>query len=253
MSITGPHASEFTAENVPGTITLQPWETATIPVSCIPVSLGYKTATLLAQYLTGTPQEIKVKLDMYSIGVDTDEDGISDLDETRTLPGGPNPFDAQEADSTGDDGGTTGDGVEDGRNDFDGDGMINMDEFIFGYDPLNPDIFGVRTSQDTDGDGILDRDEAGDATHTFDPYIGDSSGDFFSDVPDGIPDGQNDYDGDGYTNAFEFRWGSDPLTWDNRVRIPVSSGCTVLLGILSITCLGIVILARAGRSRSFEN
>ena len=249
LSITGPHASEFSAENVPGNLTLQPWQTATIPVSGAPVSWGYKTATLLAQYSTGISQVIKVKLDMYSIGVDTDEDGISDYDETRTLPGGPNPFNAQEEDSTGDNGEMTSDGVDDGRNDFDGDGMVNMDEFIFGYDPLNPDMFGVRTSQDTDGDGLLDRDEAGDASHTFDPYTGDSSGDFFYDDPDGIPDGQNDYDGDGYTNAFEFRWGSNPFVWDEHVQVPASSSSTILLGILSVVWLGSVFLARPGRNK----
>ncbi|HOH28573.1 MAG TPA: hypothetical protein PLC40_02765 [Candidatus Hydrogenedentes bacterium] len=253
LSITGPHASEFTAENVPGNLTLQPWQTATIPVSGAPVSWGYKTATLLAQYSTGISQVIKVKLDMYSIGVDTDEDGISDYDETRTLPGGPNPFDAQEEDSTGDNGEMTGDGVDDGRNDFDGDGMVNMDEFIFGYVPLNPDMFGVRTPQDTDGDGLLDRDEAGDASHTFDPYFGDSSGDFFYDDPDEIPDGQNDYDGDGYTNAFEFRWGSDPFVWDGHVQLTACSGPTILLGILSILWLGSVFLARMSRSGQAED
>jgi hypothetical protein len=73
---------------------------------------------------------------------DTDADGLKDGDEVRDLdpvaPGVQNPFDPLDPDSTGDDGQDTPDGVPDGQNDYDGDGMTNADEFTFGYDPLDP-------------------------------------------------------------------------------------------------------------------
>ena len=73
---------------------------------------------------------------------DTDGDGLNDGDELRDLdpvtPDVQNPFDPLDPDSTGDDGQNTPDGVPDGWNDWDGDGMSNRDEFTFGYDPLDP-------------------------------------------------------------------------------------------------------------------
>ena len=73
---------------------------------------------------------------------DTDGDGLKDGDEVRDLdpvaPDVQNPFDPNDPDSTGDDGQDTPDGVPDGSNDYDGDGMSNRDEFAFGYDPLDP-------------------------------------------------------------------------------------------------------------------
>lgn len=73
---------------------------------------------------------------------DYDGDGLTDADETRDLdpvaPGIQNPFDPYNPDSTGDNGYEGADGVPDGSNDWDGDGMNNKDEFTFGYNPIDP-------------------------------------------------------------------------------------------------------------------
>ena len=73
--------------------------------------------------------------------LDTDGDGISDDDETRDLDPGTeevdNPFDPEDPDSTGDDGDPNPDGVLDGLNDWDGDGVNNRTEFAFGYNPTD--------------------------------------------------------------------------------------------------------------------
>lgn len=241
MSIIGPHASEFTADGVPGNLTLVPYQTATITVSGTSVSVGYKTATLRTEYNDGTNHVSNVRLSMFAIGNDTDGDGISDYDETRSLCGIPNPFNPQSEDSTGENGEITGDGVADGYNDYDGDGMTNREEFIFGYNPLDPENFGIRTNHDTDGDGILDAHET--TFVQFDPFIGDSCGNLYSDVPDGIPDGQNDYDGDGYSNAFEFRWGLNPIVPDTDVQIPGSSSLTLFMLICGILLVGLIRLS----------
>jgi hypothetical protein len=76
---------------------------------------------------------------------DTDRDGAHDVDEIRDLdpvtPGIQNPFDPMDPDSTGDSFQDTADGVPDGRNDYDGDGMTNADEFAWGTNPLDPSSF----------------------------------------------------------------------------------------------------------------
>jgi len=67
------------------------------------------------------------------LGLDRDEDGLYDFDEIRDLDitsgGVQNPFDPDDADSTGDDGQDTGDGIPDGQNDYDNDGGDNDIEF----------------------------------------------------------------------------------------------------------------------------
>jgi len=78
----------------------------------------------------------------YSPWQDSDGDGIRDGDEVRDLDpdtaGVQNPFDPDNPDSTGDNFSDTADGVPDGQNDYDGDGMSNADEFTFGYNPIDP-------------------------------------------------------------------------------------------------------------------
>jgi len=78
----------------------------------------------------------------YSPWQDSDGDGIRDGDEVRDLDphtaGVQNPFDPADPDSTGDSFQNTADGVPDGRNDYDGDGMSNKDELTFGYNPMDP-------------------------------------------------------------------------------------------------------------------
>jgi len=117
--------------------------------------------------------------------------------------------------------------------DSDGDGLANSvetDTGIYdgpmdtGTDPLNPD---------TDGDGLKDGDEVRDldpeapgVQNPFHPLEPDTTGDNFQDTPDGVPDGENDYDGDGQSNAHELRYGSNPL--DPTVVVP---GMTYVGGI----------------------
>jgi len=80
-------------------------------------------------------------------GVDGDGDGLSNVDETRDLDpdteGVQNPFDPYDPDSTGDGFEDGPDGVRDGRNDWDGDGVTNAREFAFGYDPTDPEDWPV--------------------------------------------------------------------------------------------------------------
>ena len=78
---------------------------------------------------------------------DTDNDGLTDEQETMDLdpeePGIQNPFDPDDPDSTGDDAAEGPDGMADGLNDWDGDGMSNADEFSWGYNPIDPLSSGI--------------------------------------------------------------------------------------------------------------
>jgi hypothetical protein len=123
--------------------------------------------------------------------------------------------------------------------DLDGDGLADAVEtgtgtyngpMDTGTDPLNPD---------TDGDGLKDGDEVRDldpdapgVQNPFHPLDPDTTGDNFQDTPDGVPDGQNDYDGDGQSNAYELRHGSNPL--DPTVVVPTLTyvGAVALLALL---------------------
>lgn len=242
LRIIGPHAAEFIADGVPGTINLVPQQTYTVKITSTSRTVGYKTATFRAEYNDGAVHMNDVRLSMFVISGDTDGDNIADENETE-------PFDPLVADSTGENGQLTPDGVDDGYNDFDGDGMTNMEEFVFGYDPFDPNSFGVRTATDSDGDGISDYDETRDLFgmgNPFDPYIGDSTGNHpFEDVPDGIPDGKNDYDGDGCSNAMELRFGLNPLDhYDNCESIPSLSPLGIVIVTLFILWLGCSRLCR---------
>lgn len=250
VEILGEHAGSFSilSGGSPGTLPFL--ATRYINIGFNPGSIGFKTATLRISYNDGTAKYIDVALEGFGIMIDNDGDGISDFDETRDLYGVSNPFNWQVTDSTGENGETTGDGVDDGYNDFDGDGMNNREEFIFGYNPIDPNNFGVRTDCDVDGDGILDEDERADLSGPFDPYNGDTSGDNFSDFPDGIPDGQNDYDGDGFDNAFEYRWGTNPLEPDYDIKIPAFSSLSLVMAVLSLLLFGILFLKKYRRECS---
>lgn len=76
---------------------------------------------------------------------------------------------------------------------------------------------GRRIGIERDRDGLLDHDETRDLVpgvpgiqNPFRADATDSTGDNGSLEPDGIPDGQNDFDDDGQSNAAEFAAGTNP-------------------------------------------
>ena len=98
------------------------------------------------------------RLDFF-YGSDGDGDGLTYEDETRDLdpetPGVQNPFDPDDADCTGDNGDWNPDGIPDGANDWDGDGMTNSEEFQWGFDPLDETDFGTLPAASPIALGLL--------------------------------------------------------------------------------------------------
>lgn len=90
------------------------------------------------------------------------------------------------------------------RTDSDRDGISDADE---GIEDVDGDEIANRDDLDSDGDGILDIDESGDADCTTQPF--DTDG-------DGLPDYlDNDSDDDGASDREEERAGSDRLSRDS--------------------------------------
>lgn len=102
---------------------------------------------------------------------------------------------------------------DDRAEDFDHDGLTNLQEFVLATDPANadsdadgvPDLqeraLGTNpTNSDTDGDGLPDGWER---AHGFDPLS--------------ATDALGDPDGDGLTNLAEFQQGKDPTDYYNGV------------------------------------
>ncbi|MFT5108017.1 MAG: YVTN family beta-propeller protein [Pseudoalteromonas tetraodonis] len=86
---------------------------------------------------------------------------------------------------------------------------------------------GIRLALDRDRDGLRDYDEMRDFApsitghqNPFQDNSADSTGDNGSTLPDGIADGDNDFDGDGTSNADELLAGTNPA--DNlSVEVPL--------------------------------
>jgi hypothetical protein len=117
--------------------------------------------------------------DVFVFEIDGDGDGLRDRDERRFRLG------------ELDDPDTDGDGILDGSEDPDSDGISSSDEIDFyRTDPTLPD---------SDGDGLSDSIEL--FVLGTNPLSEDSDG-------DGLDDGAEDEDGDGLSNAFEV--GPDP-------------------------------------------
>ena len=91
-------------------------------------------------------------------GGDTDGDGISDVYELTVLKTSPYKADTNE------------DGIPDGEEDADNDGLTNLCEYILGTNPHNPD---------SDGDGLSDYDEV--EKYGTDPLKADTDGDGLDD------------------------------------------------------------------------
>lgn len=143
-----------------------------------------------------------------------------------------------------------------GRNllDADHDGLTYSQELNWNGSP-DEDIYNAETNPegtdldpnnpDTDGDGLMDGWETMDldpATpgiqNLFNPLVADSTGNDETEGPDGIPDGQNDWDGDGMTNAEEFQFNCNPLDPASGGPVPVSSLIGLGLMVLAIGLIG---------------
>ncbi len=115
---------------------------------------------------------------------------------------------------------TDGDGIADSLDtDDDNDGMSDVCENTYGFDPLDPSDGG---STNTDGDGASNAHECKHGTDPTrkpgDRVMPDTDGDGMHDIweanyqldPDDASDAANDDDGDGYSNIEEFRAGTIP-------------------------------------------
>jgi len=112
----------------------------------------------------------------------------------------------------------------DAEADSDGDGLPNGDEVLGDADS---DGLPNYLDPDSDNDGLWDGEEVYDLDpaapgiqNPFDPLNSDSTGNDSQDSPDGVPDGFNDYDGDGMSNSDEFRWETDPLDPMSWAEVP---------------------------------
>ena len=135
--------------------------------------------------------------------IDSDGDGISDIDEEA------NGTDPNSEDTDGDglsDSEEAENGTDPTSEDTDGDGITDGEELNEGTDPTN---------SDTDGDGIDDSAEEAEGT---DPTNADSDDDGVSDgeeLDNGTDPTNSDSDGDGLDDGSEAAYGSDPNNADS--------------------------------------
>jgi hypothetical protein len=121
--------------------------------------------------------------------IDSDNDGLSDEDETNIYLSDPNNPD------------TDNDGLDDGIE-------LTYWGADWNTDPDN-DLFVNLLDQDSDNDGLIDGLEV--SVLGTNPVQADSNG-------NGVPDGAEDSDGDSFTNAEEFQCGSDPGDPSSRCK-----------------------------------
>lgn len=159
----------------------------------------------------GLPDSIEEYLGIDPNNIDTDGDGLNDFYEVFGTYTDPTKDDTDE------------NGVNDGDEDFDEDGLTNLEEF---ENKTNPYI------DDTDGDGLLDGDEV--KTHGTDPLIADTDGDDLDDG-DEIILGTNplaeDTDGNGVIDSKE----KFQQTFIHKVK---NDDCAVTEVIVDMECTG---------------
>jgi len=156
----------------------------------------------------GKPKQLYLiivpRTDGYSNLLDSDGDGLSDIEEalvTRTDPMVPDSSSNLDFNHDGqpDFGGLAGNLIADGDEDLDGDGISNAKEIELGSDPL---VFD-NINQDTDGDGLPDFVEDIIRFH-----VG------ITDPDDLDPDPTVDYDNDGVGCLTEWDMGLNPARPD---------------------------------------
>jgi hypothetical protein len=149
----------------------------------------------------GISDALEVLYGMNPSDPDSDHDGLTDGFELfgRFMWGIGSPTDPDEDD----------DGIDDLHDDYDGDGVANVDEFARGTS-----AFMV----DSDFDGLLDGEESGLGTN---PLAHDTDG-------DGVRDADEDADGDGLGIARERSAGTDPTDPDTD-HDGVSDGTEIVL------------------------
>jgi hypothetical protein len=150
------------------------WTTATPKISDLKMTEVTVSVEEYAQRDSdgdGLPDWYELLIGTNKYNPDTDGDGLPDGYEVFVL--GTDPL-LSDSDWNG---------VSDGDEDFDGDGLTNYQEYLYGTDPFNPD---------TDGDGLTD----GEEVHSYgtDPLNPDS-------------------DGDGILDGDEPPLGLDPAKW----------------------------------------
>jgi hypothetical protein len=216
----------------------------------------------LTQDFEGDPRPYGSAVDIgadefFDVSADSDGDGILNGDEGRGDADADGIFNYLDTDSDGDgildatEG--TADADHDGVPNFldtdsDNDGLTDLDEVnTYGTNPY---------SADTDNDGLKDSWEVRDldpstpgVQNPFNPVQVDSTGDNFQSTPDGKPDGSNDYDGDGMSNANEFIWGTNPIDPGSFAELPdlTMAGCCVLM-LLVLLSATVVVARRARRT-----
>lgn len=176
------------------------------------LSIDQQTAAIRVQVTAAADVAVSPRQDEALLRLDGD--GLSDDYEAATTT---NPLDPDSnAAVTGWD--ESDDGVVDGEEDFDVDGLTSIREQALGTNPV---------SNDTDRDGLSDSREL---EHDTDPRDADTDGDRLPDGfevdetdtdpldvdtnDDGTPDGAADPDSDGRSNWLEYRYKTDPTTPD---------------------------------------
>lgn len=159
----------------------------------------------------GLPDSIEEYLGSDPNNIDTDGDGLNDFYEIFGTYTDPTKADTDD------------NGVNDGDEDFDEDGLTNLEEFD---NKTNPYI------ADTDNDGLSDGDEVN--THGTDPLVADTDGDGLDDG-DEIALGTNplvqDTDGDGIIDSKE----KIQQTFTHKVK---NEDCAVTEVIVDMECTG---------------